>query len=293
MGNRSNEQSMTPGQSPATEQLPATGQPLATGDLTLQQTTQVAIWENVRRQTRRRLTIVLTTGTLYLIASILIGGFLLSSTLSIFEGFKDLDDWESVSVGWIGAASAARWCIASAGFVVIFYGLLLSYIYDKLPSWVCVLMAGLPWIGWTVRMIGVGELCTGLYVGVSQNLTYHDVLKMASKSIAAPQMRRWSARAAASVEAGESFANILSSAPSRDVPLFAASVLVGNQSSRSDPGELWRFTGEQSHFLIQSRMVRTTQIIGGLLITLSLSIASIGLICSAMYMIRSIEGLVY
>ena len=261
-------------------------------DLTIDQATQLEIWQSIRAEIRRRLTVVITIGFLYLVAALAVGAYLLSMVGEIGRDLVYLDDrWNEQPLGTERLLDYAAGYAVLAIFGLIAYVLILAYVHDRLPAWMCGCMSWIPLIGSTVRMLGVGDFCGSIFRSVIGQRTYGEAFRIASSDISDPRLRRWSMMSATRIDAGQPLSTVLRSVPVDDVPLNAVSTILDRLSASADTDRIWRFAANECHTVVQSRLSRTIQMISGLFLLISLTVATGAMLVSSMFMTTTIEGL--
>lgn len=248
-------------------------------------------WGNVRDQARRQLTSTVVIGFMYLMASLAVGGYLLLTIREIARDAVVLKGWnvEKIETGWMN--QVAWFYVGIAIIAVILLPCLLLLIQGKSPSVLARWLEHLPWIGSTMRVVAVGDLCQSIYHGVIESQTYETAFANAAESVRDPGLRRWAMDSSKSLQAGRSPSSVLASAPIRDQPLQVVSVMLESDLSAEQTIAAWHDTTAQCHRLAESRAHRAKQFISTSTLLVCAILAAFALLISAVFMTSMITGL--
>jgi len=251
------------------------------------------IWQNVRSETRRRLTGAVTIGYLYLLAALAVGGYLMVTVAGVCESGIILEDWEPVEIemGWM---LQIAWFYAGLAIAAtIAYPLILLLIFGKLPSELSRFLNSIPFIGSTVRAVSMADFCQSIYRCVLNSLTFGDAMARASKDVRDASLRRWSADSSRRLAAGQSLPSVLAMSPMREQPIAALSALVRDELSSEDTRRVWHQAASQCHSLAISRLRRTTQFLSVSCMLVSALLAAFAVLMSAVFLGYALRGISY
>lgn len=249
------------------------------------------IWLQIRTDIRRRLITSITIGLLYLLGALVVGGFLIHTIGEIGRDTVYLQGWEphTLNLQWM---TNLMWCyfgfgvLASLGYV----GILLM-IRNYLPSVLWRFGSSIPWIGSTVRMIELGDLCQSIYRSVLRSLPYDEAFSKAASEVQSAGLKAWSARVAEQIRSGQSLTRVLRSCPAQDQPLAAVAAITQGELSTEDCVNVWHQATVECHALALSRLNRATQVISVTCLLCSVGLAAFALVASARFMAALLEGL--
>ncbi|MCM2373164.1 type II secretion system F family protein [Aporhodopirellula aestuarii] len=255
------------------------------------QAAEAELWKNIRDETRSRLTRAITIAYLYLLASLIVGSYLINSVKEVGRDAVYFVGWEptELNVSWMTQFVWSYGVLALLATIV--YVLTILFIHNKLPTQLALTVGRMPWIGSTMRMVSMGSFCQSMYQSVARSQTYGDALATASEEVSDAALRRWSAMSAQRIRGGQSLTNVLQLCPVRDQPLSAVCVMVENARSVDESVRVWHHATMECHSMAQSRLTRATQFlsVSGLLV--SVFLAAFAMLTASMFMSVVLVGL--
>lgn len=241
-------------------------------------------WQDIRNETRRRLTVAILVALCYLLASLAVGSYLIRALAEVAQGAFPIMSWypKNIATSWI---EGIVWVYAGLAVIVTVSGILLiALVHGKLPASLSRLVCSTPWIGSTIRIVAMGEFCQAVYQSVLKSQTYTDALEQASRDVRLSDLRQWTKRSSQRLESGISIAIVLQSFPIPDQPLFAVAALIAQPRSSKESAQVWHDATEECHVTAQSRMNRTALVISVTCLLASVLIASFALLISVTMM---------
>lgn len=248
-------------------------------------------WQVIRAKARSQLTGSITIGFLYLMASLVVGSYLVIMIREVARDAAFIRGWEveTIQTDWM---EQVVWGYAALAILaVVFFALVLLLIHGKLPGYVARSMELIPAIGSTMRIVALGELCQSIYDGVVDSQTYETSLVSASKQVRDPGLKRWALNAFKLLQSGYSPSVVLASAPIRDQPLQVVSAMIQSELSVEQTVAVWHEAADQCHRLAESRANRAKQFISASTLLISVMLAAFAFLISAVFMGSMITGL--
>lgn len=251
-------------------------------------------WAGVRENARRRLTHALSIALVYVLASIGVGIFLLRSVSQIVQIAVESESYFWKLPGNIEWMNQLAICYGGLAVVVLAgYVIAILLIHDRLSGYLTRLLGAVPWIGSTVRMVSMGELCQSIYQSVRAGKTYDVAFRKASTELRNPSLRRWSGRMAAAIESGVSLVNLLRGSSIRDQPIGVLSGIFTHEISETDAIQVWHHAAAECHLLADSRLNRTLMATSVTCVLVSVLIAAVALLSSTMFLQIMVRGFIY
>ncbi|OYP34909.1 hypothetical protein [Rhodopirellula sp. MGV] len=255
---------------------------------------QLETWQTVRADIKHQIAKITTLAVVYLLASLAIGGLLLSKMLELSDGFLFVVGWRQytpVEMGWLHSVLLGY--LAAGLGVALLFVLVQAIVWNWLPSGLFDLVAMIPWVGSTVRAIALGEFFQSIYKSVSLDQTYARAFESAAEQIRNSSLRRWARIAAGRIESGQSLESLISTIPIHDQPVCVLGVLISQHPNQVQTLQLWHHATEECHRLAESRLYRTRLFIHVTCLLTSVFIAGLALFFTVGYAIVMIRGLSY
>ncbi|MCO8125397.1 hypothetical protein NHH03_26900 [Stieleria sp. TO1_6] len=241
------------------------------------------LWQSIRDDTRRRLARATSIGFLYLLAALAVGAYLILAVREYGTDAIYFDGWypKPIQFDWL---TQIAWAYGVIAIVATFaYILVMLFIFDRLPSTLCRVVAATPWIGSTIRIVATGELCQSVFRSILDSKSYSDALQQASHEVHNRCLRDWSALSAARIDAGHSLANVMRVSPFQDPPLSAIAALTTYSQSQQESLRIWYQATTECHRLAQSRLDRATTALSVTCLLVSVFLASFAMFLTALF----------
>lgn len=262
-----------------------------TSPSTIGQEAESEIWEQIRKDTHRKLVVSLTIGVLYLLASLVVGVFLIYTVEEVGRDTVYLQGWElqTVDLQWM---TKVRWFYGGIGaLAMLAYAVIYLTIQNLLPPIVWRRTCSIAWVGSTIRMVAIADVCQSIYHSVRRGFPYDKAFARAASEVQSVGMRCWLSRAAERIQAGQSPAAALRSCPVQDQPFAAVAVITSGELTKEETIEVWHQATMECHALAFSRLNRATQVISVTCLLCSAGLAAFALIVSARFMSALLQGL--
>ena len=223
---------------------------------------ELETWQDIRNESRRRLTVAISLAAAYLLGAVAVGSYLVSVVSEIAKDsmvLRSYWDWETIDLFYFTQMGVIY--IGLAVMIVLGYALMAMLIWGKLPVGSTWIIDRLPGVGATMRMVVMSELCTSFYGSMLRSLAYTEAFDQASNEVENRDVSRWAKRCAKRVEAGHPLGAVLLSSPVRDQPLSIVSALLSGDQTQIQSAHIWHQAATECHLLAQSRMERTVQVL--------------------------------
>lgn len=246
----------------------------ATG-LTIGQTAMLQTWQEIRLDARRRMLFTATLGFLYVIASLLVGAYLLHALDRIVDDVPDPSrSWlssETIELAWLSSVALAY--LVATVIVGAALAFVILMLVGRLPKFLSPIAARTPVFGAICRIMSAGEFCQSLYRSVVQQKTYADAFGEAADEIREASIRHWAKHSSTRIAQGELVQNVLESTPIDDQPLAVISAVIPSLKNTGDSVYLWHEASAECHAVLQTRLKRGLKFVSlwSLLISVSLA----------------------
>ncbi len=259
--------------------------------LSIAQRARIDHWDEMRKQIRSRMIRLVLSGTGYLLISFLIGAMFIEMMGAVARETVYLQGWEATELEVEWMSKVILLYTLAAGLVTITSAMVLLFIGNRIPAWLCNGFFKVPFIGPTLECLAAAELCQSVYQSVITKSTYFSAFKKASGELKQPVVVRWTGAASSRLEDGEVLSDILKTIPLSVPPLAILSSLFKEQGNPEHARRSWENAAAELHRLAQSRFERTRLFVSNVILLISAFIASYAIYYSSSFMLLALRGL--
>jgi len=259
--------------------------------LSIAQQARIDHWDEMRKQIRSRMIRLVLSGTGYLLISFLIGALFIEMMGSVARETVYLRGWQATELEVEWMSKVILLYALAAGLVTITSAMVLLFIGNRIPAWLCNGFFKVPFIGPTLECLAAAELCQSVYQSVITKSTYFSAFEKASGELKQPGVVRWAGAASSRLEDGEVLSDILKTIPLSVPPLAILSSVFKEQGNPEHARRSWENAAAELHRLAQSRFERTRLFVSNVILLISAFIASYAIYYSSSFMLLALRGL--